>query len=367
LGFANGGCWPGPAWFWGIPTPPGHDINKLCRIRYLAFCLCQTGVPSLRASICGSPSHRNWERPRSKGRSAPEAERHAIDCHGEAWYSATGRRFEAFPSCCVTGRRREGVPATTVPPSRPQSAQATGAIYGGQISYNCQHGWSLFGIEANWPGANVQGNTPCVAVLDCRRDINSIGRVESRRSDGHASSGCKRKTDQLNDKTAQKKPGWHEPLPPFASVARLPALVGVSANRKRIAVLASQGVHINACQLVRPECQRQRRSPTAAILAAASSVHGGWLKTPVLMRTAERELTTRVAFAEPGQKQARSRPETGQKRARNGPETGQIRTRVGSKCTIKSRQITRAMRAANLIRLTQPLSQRLRRGFASSP
>ena len=55
-----------------------------------------------------------------------------------------------------------------------------GAIYGGQIGYNYQRGWSLFGIEATWSGANVQGNTPCVVVLDCRRDINSIGSVVGR-------------------------------------------------------------------------------------------------------------------------------------------------------------------------------------------
>src|SRR5262249_43344057 len=55
-----------------------------------------------------------------------------------------------------------------------------GALYGGQIGYNYQYGRTVFGIEVDWSGANIQGNTACVVVLECRREIDSVATVVGR-------------------------------------------------------------------------------------------------------------------------------------------------------------------------------------------
>lgn len=55
-----------------------------------------------------------------------------------------------------------------------------GALYGAQIGYNLQYGGTVFGIEASWSGADIQGNTACVVLLECRRNIDSIATVVGR-------------------------------------------------------------------------------------------------------------------------------------------------------------------------------------------
>ena len=55
-----------------------------------------------------------------------------------------------------------------------------GALYGGQIGYNWQSGGTVFGIEGSFSGANIQGNTACVAILECKRDIDWLATVVGR-------------------------------------------------------------------------------------------------------------------------------------------------------------------------------------------
>ena len=55
-----------------------------------------------------------------------------------------------------------------------------GALYGGQAGYNWQSGPTVLGVEASWSGANIQGNTACVAILECKRDVDWLATVVGR-------------------------------------------------------------------------------------------------------------------------------------------------------------------------------------------
>jgi outer membrane immunogenic protein len=55
-----------------------------------------------------------------------------------------------------------------------------GALYGGQVGYNWQTGSTVLGIEGSFSGANIQGNTACVAVFECRRDMDWLATVVGR-------------------------------------------------------------------------------------------------------------------------------------------------------------------------------------------
>ena len=49
-----------------------------------------------------------------------------------------------------------------------------GALYGVHAGYNWQRGALVFGVEGSWSGSNVQGNTACLVVFDCKREVDSI-------------------------------------------------------------------------------------------------------------------------------------------------------------------------------------------------
>lgn len=57
---------------------------------------------------------------------------------------------------------------------------ATGALYGGQVGYNRQTGVAVLGVEGSWSGANVQGDTACAAVLECKRNVDWLATVVGR-------------------------------------------------------------------------------------------------------------------------------------------------------------------------------------------
>jgi outer membrane immunogenic protein len=43
----------------------------------------------------------------------------------------------------------------------------SGVLGGGQIGYNYQSGWAVFGVQADIAGLDVKGTTPCITVLSC--------------------------------------------------------------------------------------------------------------------------------------------------------------------------------------------------------
>jgi outer membrane immunogenic protein len=55
-----------------------------------------------------------------------------------------------------------------------------GALYGGQIGYNWQMGLLVLGIEGSLSGSSIQGNSACVAILECKRDIDWLATVTGR-------------------------------------------------------------------------------------------------------------------------------------------------------------------------------------------
>lgn len=43
----------------------------------------------------------------------------------------------------------------------------SGFLGGGQIGYNYQSGWAVFGVQADIAGLDVKGTAPCITVLSC--------------------------------------------------------------------------------------------------------------------------------------------------------------------------------------------------------
>jgi outer membrane immunogenic protein len=60
------------------------------------------------------------------------------------------------------------------------SAATNGFLGGGQIGYNFQSGIIVVGVEADASWASLKGTTPCLFVLTCKREINTIGTVTGR-------------------------------------------------------------------------------------------------------------------------------------------------------------------------------------------
>jgi outer membrane immunogenic protein len=60
-----------------------------------------------------------------------------------------------------------GVPATPVNLAIAQNDRS-GFLGGGQIGYNYQSGWTVFGVQADIAGLDINGTTPCITVLSCR-------------------------------------------------------------------------------------------------------------------------------------------------------------------------------------------------------
>jgi outer membrane immunogenic protein len=56
----------------------------------------------------------------------------------------------------------------------------TGALYGAQIGYNLQQGNTVYGLEGTWSHSSIQGDTNCVFVLNCKRDIDWVATVVGR-------------------------------------------------------------------------------------------------------------------------------------------------------------------------------------------
>jgi len=56
----------------------------------------------------------------------------------------------------------------------------SGFVGGGQIGYNFQSGWAVFGVQADIAGLDVKGTTPCLVVISCTSDSNWLATVSGR-------------------------------------------------------------------------------------------------------------------------------------------------------------------------------------------
>jgi outer membrane immunogenic protein len=55
-----------------------------------------------------------------------------------------------------------------------------GGLYGGQVGYNWQRGFAVLGIEGSWSQSTIQGNTACLIVFDCKRDVDWVATLTGR-------------------------------------------------------------------------------------------------------------------------------------------------------------------------------------------
>jgi outer membrane immunogenic protein len=72
-----------------------------------------------------------------------------------------------------------GAAATPVGLALTQNSPS-GFLGGGQIGYNFQSGWAVFGVQADIAGLDVKGTTPCLVVLSCTSDTNWLATVSGR-------------------------------------------------------------------------------------------------------------------------------------------------------------------------------------------
>jgi outer membrane immunogenic protein len=62
----------------------------------------------------------------------------------------------------------------------------SGFLGGGQIGYNYQFGWGVFGVQGDIAGMDVKGTTPCLVVFSCTGKSNWLGTVSGRLGGGVA-------------------------------------------------------------------------------------------------------------------------------------------------------------------------------------
>ncbi|MCB1519756.1 MAG: porin family protein [Hyphomicrobiaceae bacterium] len=55
-----------------------------------------------------------------------------------------------------------------------------GGIYGGHIGYNYQMGKTVIGIEGTFSGTDIEGETTCLVLLKCQRNVDWVATVVGR-------------------------------------------------------------------------------------------------------------------------------------------------------------------------------------------
>ena len=55
-----------------------------------------------------------------------------------------------------------------------------GFLGGGQIGYNWQSGWAVFGVEADASAADIKGSTLCTNLAFCSSKIDALGTITAR-------------------------------------------------------------------------------------------------------------------------------------------------------------------------------------------
>jgi outer membrane immunogenic protein len=56
----------------------------------------------------------------------------------------------------------------------------SGFLGGGQIGYNFQSNWAVFGVEADFAGLDVTGTTPCIVYYSCTAKSNWLATASGR-------------------------------------------------------------------------------------------------------------------------------------------------------------------------------------------
>ena len=72
-----------------------------------------------------------------------------------------------------------GIPTTPFNLSLAQNSRS-GFLGGGQVGYNYQSGWAVFGIQGDIAGMDVKGTTPCLEVIACTSKSDWLATVTGR-------------------------------------------------------------------------------------------------------------------------------------------------------------------------------------------
>ena len=56
----------------------------------------------------------------------------------------------------------------------------SGFLGGGQVGYNFQSGWAVFGVQGDFAGMDVKGTAPCVVFLSCTTKSDWLATVSGR-------------------------------------------------------------------------------------------------------------------------------------------------------------------------------------------
>jgi outer membrane immunogenic protein len=83
-----------------------------------------------------------------------------IGAHVGAGWGTTESDLRSF-----SGFDREEVPSTAGFAFSQNSR--SGFLGGGQVGYNWQAGWAVFGVQADIAGTDIKGTTPCVVIFAC--------------------------------------------------------------------------------------------------------------------------------------------------------------------------------------------------------
>lgn len=75
----------------------------------------------------------------------------------------------------ATGDTQGSVAGTTL-----TDFNINGGLYGGQVGYNWQRGVAVLGLEGSWSQSTIQGNSACLVVLDCKRDVDWVATLTGR-------------------------------------------------------------------------------------------------------------------------------------------------------------------------------------------
>ncbi|SHH66526.1 outer membrane protein [Bradyrhizobium erythrophlei] len=72
-----------------------------------------------------------------------------------------------------------GIPTTPFNLALAQNSRS-GFLGGGQVGYNYQSGWAVFGIQGDIAGMDVKGTTPCLEVIACTSKSDWLATVTGR-------------------------------------------------------------------------------------------------------------------------------------------------------------------------------------------
>jgi outer membrane immunogenic protein len=79
----------------------------------------------------------------------------------------------------LTSISAPGFPAVPVNLPLAQNSRS-GFLGGGQVGYNYQSGWAVFGIQGDIAGMDVKGTTPCLEVISCTSKSDWLATVTGR-------------------------------------------------------------------------------------------------------------------------------------------------------------------------------------------